>query len=108
MRLASDDILIDTGALDPVYEAVYPSYTDFALWNPSSWTKGQPFELYQRMRENAPVMWSPTTREGISGFWSVTRYDDIKQVELATDIFSSERGSINMSVPRESIGSREI
>ena len=99
MRLASDDILIDTGALDPVYEAVYPSYTDFALWNPSSWTKGQPFELYQRMRENAPVMWSPTTREGISGFWSVTRYDDIKQVELATDIFSSERGSINMSVP---------
>ena len=98
MRLASDEILIDTGAHDPAYGAVYPSYTDFALWNPSSWTSGHPFELYKLMRETAPVMWSPT-REGLSGFWSVTRYDDIRRVELAADVFSSERGSINLSVP---------
>lgn len=98
MRLASDDILIDNGTTEPVYGAVYPSYSDFALWNPSSWTSGHPYELYKRMRETAPVMWSPT-RKGLSGFWSVSRYEDIQRVELAKDIFSSERGSINLGVP---------
>ena len=98
MTLVSDNILIDSGAHDPAYGAVYPSYDDFALWNPSSWTRGHPYELYKKMRENAPVMWSPT-REGLSGFWSVSRYEDIRKVELAADVFSSERGSMNMSVP---------
>ena len=60
MRLASDDILIDTGAHEPRYGAIYPAYTDFVLWNPSSWTSGQPYELFKLMRETAPVMWSPT------------------------------------------------
>ncbi len=98
MRLVSDEVLIDADAQEPVHEAIYPSYSDFALWNPSSWTRGHPFDLYKKMRENAPVMWSPT-RKGFSGFWSVSRYDDIRQVELAADIFSSERGSINISIP---------
>ena len=43
-------------------------------------------------------MWSPAEK-GISGFWSVTKYNDIKQVELAHSVFSSQRGSINMGVP---------
>ncbi|MDJ0877914.1 MAG: cytochrome P450 [Halieaceae bacterium] len=98
MRLVSDNILIDADAQQPVHEAIYPSYSDFVLWNPSSWTQGHPFELYKKMRENAPVMWS-STRKGFAGFWSVSRYEDIRRVELATDIFSSERGSINLSVP---------
>ena len=36
--------------------------------------------------------------KGMSGFWSVTRYNDIKEVELAHRVFSSQRGSINMMV----------
>ena len=34
----------------------------------------------------------------MSGFWSITRYEDIKQVELAHNVFSSQRGGINISV----------
>ncbi|MEE4191374.1 MAG: cytochrome P450, partial [Halieaceae bacterium] len=98
MRLVSDEILIDTDAQEPVHEAIYPSYSEFELWNPSSWTGGHPFDLYKKMRENAPVMWSPT-REGFAGFWAVSRYEDIRRVELAADLFSSERGSINISIP---------
>jgi cytochrome P450 len=94
----SDEILIDTDAQEPVHEAIYPSYSEFELWNPSSWTGGHPFDLYKKMRENAPVMWSPT-REGFAGFWAVSRYEDIRRVELAADLFSSERGSINISIP---------
>lgn len=99
MRLVSDDILEDTGAKDPVHGAVYPNVeTDFELWNPNSWTRGHPYDLYKRMREEAPVMWSKTGR-GASGFWSVSRYEDIKAVELQPAVFSSQRGGINLTVP---------
>lgn len=99
MQLVSDDILEDTGQTDPKYGAVYPSLeTDFELWNPNSWTRGHPHDLYKRMREDAPVMWSKMGRGGTK-FWSVSRYDDIKTVELNPDVFSSQRGGINLAVP---------
>lgn len=98
MKLISDEILIDSGQKDPKQQAVYPSFDDFKFWNPSAWTQGHPFEVYEKMRRDAPVMWLPAEKE-LSGFWSVTRYDDIKEVELAHQVFSSQRGSINMMVP---------
>ncbi|MBL6690946.1 MAG: cytochrome P450 [Pseudomonadales bacterium] len=97
MKLVSDEILIDTGQQDPIHKAIYPIFEGFNFWDPSAWTNGHPFELYKRMREEAPVMWTPAGRN-LSGFWSVTRYDDIKEVELAHPVFSSQRGSINMAV----------
>ena len=46
-------------------------------------------------------MWSEMGKRG-SGFWSVTRYEDLRSVELNPAVFSSERGSINMAIqPRE-------
>ena len=98
MRLISDDILIDSGQQEPRSEAIYPRFTEFEFSNPSAWTGGHPFELYQRMREEAPVMWTQG-RKGMSGFWSISRYEDIKAVELEHSLFSSQRGSINMAVP---------
>ena len=99
MRLVSDDIMVDTGADGPTHPAVYPQLErDVEFWIPNSWTRGHPFELYAQMRAEAPVMWSKMGRGG-TGFWSVTRYDDIKAVELAPEIFSSQRGGINMAVP---------
>lgn len=101
MQLVSDEILIDTGQHTPTYEAVYPMLTGFELANPGSWTSGHPHGFYKRLREEAPVHWSPGQKR-FSGFWSVSRYEDIKAVELAPDIFSSQRGSINLGVmPRE-------
>ena len=98
MDLISDNVLIDNGQHSPTHEAAYPMLTGFELGNPASWTSGHPFEMYRRMREEAPVHWSPGTKT-LSGFWSVTRYDDLKQVELTPQIFSSQRGSVNISVP---------
>ena len=98
MQLISDDILIDKGQQNPTHPALYPSFDEFALWDPDSWTQGHPFELYKKMREQSPVMWQRSRKE-LAGYWSVSRYDDIKQVELAHQLFSSQRGGINMSVP---------
>lgn len=101
MELVSDEILIDQGQVDPTHEAVFPIIGGFDLGNPASWTSGHPQDFYRRLREDAPVHWSPGAK-GFSGFWSVSRYEDIKTVELAPDVFSSQRGSINLGVgPRE-------
>ena len=97
MNLVSDEILIDSGQESPTHEATYATLEGFKLWDPDAWTNGHPFELYKRMREEAPVMWLPG-EGGMSGFWSITRYEDIKQVELAHNVFSSQRGGINISV----------
>lgn len=99
MKLISDDIMVDDMRLTPAHDMVYPMLeTDFHLWNPNSWTRGHPYDLYAKMRNEAPVMWSKM-RKGGSGFWSVSRYDDIKSVELQPEIFSSQRGGINLAVP---------
>ena len=98
MQLISDEILIDSGQHRPTHEALYPSFSDFDFGDPASWTRGHPFDVYKRMREQAPVMWSSGQKD-ISGFWSVTRFEDVKAVELAHNIYSSQRGSINMAVP---------
>ena len=97
MNLVSDEILIDSGQESPTHEATYKTLEGFKLWDPDAWTNGHPFELYERMREESPVMWLPGERR-MSGFWSVTRYEDIKEVELAHSIFSSQRGGINLAV----------
>ena len=100
MKLISEDILIDSGQQFPIHEATYPTFEGFKFGDPGAWTKGQPFDLFKKMREEAPVMWSPG-QKAASGIWSVTRYDDIKKVELAHSVFSSQRGSINMAVPEK-------
>ena len=102
----SDDILLDSGARDPVFDEIYPRLPGFKLGVTNSWTRGQPFDFYRRMREEAPVMWSQIKKPS-SGFWSVVRYDDVKHVELNPQIFSSQRGSINMSVLRNDKGKAE-
>jgi cytochrome P450 len=99
MQNVSDHIVVDTGQRDPTFPAVYPSLGGFQLDNPASWTRGQPFQLFKEMREQAPVMWSPSRRKGMSGFWSITRYADIKHVELSPEVFSSQRGSMHLALP---------
>jgi len=81
LKLISDDILFDTGQNAPTFDATYPTFGDFRFWDPSAWTNGHPFEHYKQMREDAPVMWTAPDQK-LSGFWSVTRYEDIKTVEL--------------------------
>ena len=97
MDLVSDNILIDDGRKRPDFDQRFPTLDGFELGNPNSWTSGHPHAFYKKMRETAPVMWTPM-RKNMSGFWSVTGYDDIKSVELAPKTFSSERGSMLIAV----------
>ena len=45
-----------------------------------------PFPLYRRMRDEAPVHWSPRLKG-----WVLTRYEDVKRVCLDTGVWSSDR-----------------
>lgn len=98
MQLVSDNILEETLQSHPVYPAIYPDNGSFNLTRPSAFTQGHPYAHYKALRETSPVSWSPLPRNA-RGIWSVTRYEDIKAVELAPEIYSSERGSINMAMP---------
>ncbi len=106
MKLISDDILIDSGQQRPTQEAIYPTFEGFKFWDPAAWTNGHPFDLYRKMREDAPVMWSPAEK-GMSGFWSVTRYDDIKEVELAHRFFPRKGAASTWRFPIEKTGGRK-
>ena len=55
-----------------------------------SFISGPPLATFAWMRERDPVRWCPE-EEG-TGFWSVTRYDDIIECNKHFEIFSSARG----------------
>jgi len=96
MQLVSDNILEESLYDTPAHPEIYSRVDGFDLGNPLSFVNGQPFDHFKILRENAPITWTPLKTRG---FWSVTRYEDIKAAELAPNIFSSERGSINMALP---------
>ncbi len=98
MNLVSDHVLQESGRKTPEFQPVYPNTGTFDLSIPQAFTAGHPFAHYKFLRETAPISWCPMPR-GADGFWSVVRYEDIKTAELAPDIFSSQRGSINMAMP---------
>lgn len=60
------------------------------------WVDGPPYEMFARMRSECPVHWSSriTEHPEEAGFWSVTRADDVREVSLDWETYSSERGGI--------------
>ena len=57
------------------------------LLSPASFAAGQPHEQFRWLRENDPVHWHDEP-EG-SGFWAVTRYDDVRAIGRDAATFSS-------------------
>lgn len=47
---------------------------------------------FERLREEAPVHYCPESVIETGGYWSITRYDDIKAVDTDHERFSSEGG----------------
>ena len=58
------------------------------LINPEEFAAGHPFAQYRWLRENAPVFWHEEP-DG-AGFWAVTRYKDVYDVDRDFQNFSSE------------------
>lgn len=52
---------------------------------------GDPYELWARLRAEAPVHWNPTP-EG--GFWALTKYTDVLAAFRDHETFSSEHGTV--------------
>lgn len=59
-----------------------------------------PLEVFARLREHAPVYWNPEPAPR-SGFWAITRYEDVVMVLKDTETFSSELGGITLEEPSE-------
>jgi cytochrome P450 len=60
------------------------------------WKDGPPHELFRELRGECPVHWTSRISEypDESGFWSVTRADDVHEVSRDWQTYSSERGGV--------------
>jgi cytochrome P450/ferredoxin-NADP reductase len=59
--------------------------------------RNEAWGMFDTLRREAPVFWNPE-RGGNRGFWSLTRFADIEQVDKSPDIFTSER-FVNLEEP---------
>ena len=75
----------------PKYEEIYSFKRDFDLTDLFMFTKGQPYEKFARLRQQAPIYFHKTGPEDSEpGFWVLTKYKDIEFVSKNQDIFSSQ------------------
>jgi cytochrome P450 len=66
---------------------------DIDLVNPDNYVERVPFEWFDHLREDHPVVWHPEP-EPNRGFWAVTRYDDLTDVHMDWETYSSEVGAV--------------
>jgi cytochrome P450 len=70
------------------------------LSDPDTFLDGPPYELFRKMRDEAPVVWSgrPPTwdvqLDDPSGWWNVTRAEDITRVSQDWETYSSWLGGV--------------
>jgi cytochrome P450 len=66
---------------------------DMALWK-----DGFPHAIFERLRREDPVHWSPmATWESEPGFWSITCAEDVHAISRDWQTFSSQRGGVVVS-----------
>ena len=98
------------GSSDPVAR-LRPG--DIDLSDPKTFVAGVPHEYFRVLREQAPVYWQEECRlPGLpkgSGYWALTRYEDVTWVSKNSDLFSSEEGTCVLSDlrPRDLANMRE-
>jgi cholest-4-en-3-one 26-monooxygenase len=59
------------------------------------WEDGPPHEIFTELRARCPIHWSEINEyPGEEGFWSITKADDVREVSLDWETYSSERGGV--------------
>lgn len=53
---------------------------------------GHPADIYARLHKEAPVYWHDEPYAWGSGFWAITRHDDVVAISKNPELFSSEVG----------------
>lgn len=72
------------------------------LSNPDHFADGAPHAYFRRLREEAPVLFQEEA-DG-AGFYSVTRYEDLKHVSRNPRVFSSAAGGTTLQeIPEEDL-----
>jgi len=100
LPLVSEKVQEDGPATDPKYGRHYDLAPPVELADIHLFTQGQPYEAFALLRDQAPVCWHTEPFHGQAdgpGFWAVTRYQDVRAVELDTETYSSQKGGINMT-----------
>ncbi|MFF8940347.1 cytochrome P450 [Streptomyces paradoxus] len=69
-----------------------PTLEPARLIDPSFHASDAPHEVWRELRTHSPVHWHEPTR--YPGFWSLTRYEDIRAVSRDARVFSSARGIV--------------
>jgi len=74
------------------------------LYDSSTYERAIPYDYFAWLRENEPVHWQPpSARSSLApdvlqaeqkGFWAVSRYQDVVDISLDQQRFSSERGTV--------------
>ena len=95
MRLLSETLPLGLPP-GPVFPQAYPEIEPDALSNVELFMQGQPFDVYARLRSQAPVAWQREGNNG-PGFWALTRYNDVMRVDGDPKTFSSQKGGILMA-----------
>lgn len=66
------------------------AFTPADVVDPELHASGEVYGLWRWMRRHAPVHWHEPG--DLPGFWSLTRYEDIRDVYQNPAVFSSARG----------------
>jgi len=75
-------------------KTVCPTFNDDIdadITDHDTYEKGFPHMAFKHMRDKNPCAWINESNGG-KGFWAVTRYNDIKEVNGLPKIFSSAQG----------------
>ncbi len=111
MDALSDVIQREPGYYKPKYDPIYETPKDFDIFDVMGFTQGQPYDYFNKLREQAPVAWhdSPeTVRDRVAGCWTLTRYEDIKYCDQNPKIFSSQEGGILLGYDAELKGPKRL
>ncbi len=91
------DQIINNEIRNPAFKQINSFKPSNKLNDLDLFTKGQPFDLYKELRDNAPIFFhEPMPMDPEPGYWALTRYEDIKHVSMNPKIFSSQYATGNM------------
>ena len=97
MQALSETIEAENPDYFPPQGLVYDRPQDFDLTDIIAFRDGQPHDYFHKLRSQAPVAWCEISRaSNISGFWSLSRYEDVRACDLDAKRFSSQAGGILM------------
>ena len=91
------DQIINNEIRNPAFKQINSFKPSDKLNDLDLFTKGQPFNLYKELRDNASIFFhEPMPMDPEPGYWALTRYEDIKHVSMNPKIFSSQYATGNM------------